>query len=154
MPPTPNNDAPLARRVTDHREELLALMADAGRCDDIASGGYSQQYHYNSYPSHGDDDYQEPTNRSSVPPPAQPQVFADRDFQGANMRLQAGTYDLVDSNAVGNDAISSIKVPTGWKVTLYADAGFRGASKTFTSDTAYVGDDLNDRTSSIKVEQT
>ncbi|MEU8922463.1 peptidase inhibitor family I36 protein [Kitasatospora sp. NPDC048545] len=108
--------------------------------------GYSQQYHYNSYPSHGDD----PTPK----PAGQPAIYADRNFSGASMTLQAGTYDLTKPGAVGNDSISSVKVPSGWTVTLYADTGLQGASKAFTSDTAYVGDDFNDVASSIKVDNS
>ncbi|MEV6048369.1 peptidase inhibitor family I36 protein [Streptomyces xanthochromogenes] len=106
-------------------------------------GGYGQQYHYNSYPDH------------SAPGPAgQPVIYSDRDFKGTSMALQTGTYDLTDPGSVSNDAVSSIQVPSGWTVTLYADAGLQGASKTFTSDTAYVGDDFNDTASSIKVNNS
>jgi hypothetical protein len=111
--------------------------------------GYSQQYHYNSYPSH------DPYGDSPAPAPkpaAQPVIYADRDFAGDSMTLQAGTYDLTTPGAVGNDAISSVKVPSGWTVTLYENTGQQGASKSFTSDTAYVGDDFDNVASSIKVD--
>lgn len=52
-----------------------------------------------------------------------------------------------------NDQLSSLKVPNGMKVTLYEHAGFSGRSKSFNEDTPWVGDDFNDITSSIKVEQ-
>ena len=52
-----------------------------------------------------------------------------------------------------NDDLSSIKVPFGYKVTLYWDDNFSGASKVITSDTSYVGNDWNDKASSIKVEK-
>lgn len=44
MPTTPTPETrpetldSLEERVQDHREELIVLMADTGRCDDIASG--------------------------------------------------------------------------------------------------------------------
>jgi hypothetical protein len=60
-----------------------------------------------------------------------------------------GRYDW---GQIHNDAISSLRVPAGMRVTLYTDTHFQGGSKTFTQDTPYVGDDFNDRTSSIQVE--
>lgn len=40
MPTTPTPETPgsLDERVQDHREALIELMADAGRCEDITSG--------------------------------------------------------------------------------------------------------------------
>lgn len=36
--PMPDNATSLDERVHEHREELLVLMADTGRCEDIVSG--------------------------------------------------------------------------------------------------------------------
>lgn len=52
-----------------------------------------------------------------------------------------------------NKKLGSLKVPTGIKVTLYEQEGFKGRSKSFTEDTTWVGDDFSNITSSIKVEQ-
>ncbi|MEU3057912.1 peptidase inhibitor family I36 protein [Streptomyces griseus] len=112
--------------------------------------GYSQQYHYNSYPGHDDFGSSAPASK----PAGQPVIYSDRNFAGDSMTLQAGTYDLTNPGSVGNDAISSVKVPDGWTVTLYADTGLRGASKAFTSDAAYVGDDFDNAASSIKVDNS
>ncbi len=78
-------------------------------------------------------------------------IFKDGDFQGASQQLSVGSYDIKDLT-FGNDQLSSLKVPAGYKVTLYEHGGFQGKSKTFTSDAGWVGDDLNDITSSLKVE--
>ena len=51
-----------------------------------------------------------------------------------------------------NDNVSSLKVPAGMRVTLYDDTHFSGAKKIFYADAEYVGDDFNDKTSSISVE--
>ncbi|MGH2706987.1 MAG: hypothetical protein ACRDJK_01675, partial [Actinomycetota bacterium] len=66
--------------------------------------------------------------------------------------------DLMVNNGVGNNTISSLKMPNdggpygwGYTVTLYADAGYRGASKSFMSDAEYVGDELDNQTSSIRI---
>src|SRR5207249_8174109 len=53
---------------------------------------------------------------------------------------------------IGNDQLSSLRVPEGWRVTLFSDARFSGMEKTFTSDTPWVGDDFNDITSAVLVE--
>lgn len=80
-----------------------------------------------------------------------PVVYADRDFGGGSQTLEAGDYDLQRNGGVGDDVISSAKVPAGWTVTLYADGSCKGDFVTLTADTPYVGDALNDRTSSIRV---
>ena len=46
-----------------------------------------------------------------------------------------------------------MKVPFGYKVTLYADDNFSGRTKVITNDTSWIGSDFNDITSSIKVEK-
>lgn len=52
-----------------------------------------------------------------------------------------------------NDEISSIQVAPGWKVTVYEHGNFGGWSKTFTSDTGYVGGSYNDEISSVKIRR-
>jgi len=76
-------------------------------------------------------------------------VYDDAEYRGASQIIGVGRYDL---SAIRNDTISSLRVPAGMKVTLYADVGFSGSSKTFTQDTSFVGADFNDRTSSMIVE--
>lgn len=76
-------------------------------------------------------------------------VYDDSQFQGFAQALDPGRYDW---GQIHNDTISSVKVPVGLKVTLYSDTQFSGQSKTFTTDTPYVGDDFNDLTSSIVIE--
>jgi len=78
-------------------------------------------------------------------------IYPDADFRGREQVLAPGKYDLA-SIKIGNDRLSSLRVPSGWSVTLYRDAGFSGPSMTFTSDTRYVGDGYNDWTSSIIVQ--
>ncbi|MFP2904909.1 aerolysin family beta-barrel pore-forming toxin [Pyxidicoccus sp. 3LFB2] len=77
-------------------------------------------------------------------------IYEHGNYQGASQSLAPGNYD-VGALAIGNDQLSSLKVPAGWTVKLYRDAGFQGTVKSFTSDAAWVGDDFNDHTSSIQV---
>jgi hypothetical protein len=89
-------------------------------------------------------------------------IYTDRGFQGGQRQLQEGRYDLRGEWAYrdtlsdtlryeANDAVSSVKVVSGYKVTLYDNADCTGASKTFTADTEYVGDDFDDKASSVVV---
>ncbi|WP_017741753.1 M12 family metallopeptidase [Scytonema hofmannii] len=78
-------------------------------------------------------------------------IYSDSNFQGRSQELEPGRYD-VNQVAIGNDHLSSLKVPSGLRVILYEHAGFQGRSKVFTSDTPYVGDDFNDFTSSLEIQ--
>ena len=81
--------------------------------------------------------------------------YENSNYGGWSVSLPEGTYNYRDIIAKGikNDAISSLKVNSGYKVTLYNDEGFKGTSKAFTGDASYVGDEMNDKTSSIKIEK-
>jgi len=75
-------------------------------------------------------------------------VYTDVDYKGRSATLDAGRHKLDPSV---NDAISSVRVPSGWKVTLYDGADFTGKETTLTADTARVAADLHDKASSIVV---
>ena len=81
--------------------------------------------------------------------------YENSNYSGWSVSLPEGTYDYSDIIAKGikNDAISSLKVSSGYKVTLYDNEGFKGTSKEFTGDASYVGNEINDKTSSIKIEK-
>ena len=82
------------------------------------------------------------------------EFFVDQNFAGQSVALPSGAYDIEHvEGSVGNDTISSIRVASGYQVTVYTDSGFAGQSKTFTADTAYVGDDFNDAISSFQVNE-
>ncbi|NJK32156.1 MAG: hypothetical protein HC927_06970 [Deltaproteobacteria bacterium] len=88
---------------------------------------------------------------SIVIEPMQVMVFEHADFGGRSQGFGPGRYD-VGQLAIGNDQVSSVLVPPGYKVTLFGNAGFKGAKKVLTSDTRYVGNDFNDIVSSLIVE--
>jgi len=79
-------------------------------------------------------------------------IYSDANFTGYNQAFGPGRYD-VDQLSIGNDQLSSLRVPPGWTVTLYEHAGFIGINKVFTADAWFVGD-FNDRTSSLIVRST
>jgi hypothetical protein len=82
-------------------------------------------------------------------------VYKDCNYAGYAVGLNPGTYTLSQLNALGilNDDISSIKVNAGYKVTLYNDDNFGGATLVKTGeDACLVDDSWNDLASSLKVE--
>jgi len=82
-------------------------------------------------------------------------VYKDCNYGGYAVALNAGSYTLSQLSALGilNDDISSIKVNSGYKVTLYKDDNFGGPVIVKTGDDAcLVADNFNDSTSSLKVE--
>ncbi|MBR1930323.1 MAG: RICIN domain-containing protein [Lachnospiraceae bacterium] len=82
-------------------------------------------------------------------------IYQDINYGGRSASLGLGNYNLASLQAKGflNDDLSSLKVPFGYKVTLYADDNFSGTAKVITGDTAWIGNDFNDKTSSIRVER-
>jgi hypothetical protein len=96
-----------------------------------------------------------------------PTFYTGCNFTGIISTLSAGKYDL---NQIGlpNDSIQSVKVPKGFKVTLYEHGGFQGGNYVLDGTNAGVelsscgfaalvkfntGTNVNKNTSSILVEQ-
>lgn len=79
-------------------------------------------------------------------------LYEHGNFQGRSQQLGIGSYDLAQIS-VGNDVVSSVKVPAGMRVTLFEHGGFRGRKKSFTADASWVGNDFNDITSGVMVEK-
>jgi hypothetical protein len=82
-------------------------------------------------------------------------VYKDCNYSGYAVGLNPGTYTLSQLIALGvsNDDISSIKISSGYKVTLYRDDNFTGPTRVKTGDDECLVDDVfNDSTSSLKVE--
>jgi serralysin len=77
-------------------------------------------------------------------------IYSGSEYQGISQELEPGSYNL-DKLTIGNDTLSSLRVPSGMRVILYEHAGFTGRSKEFTKDTPQVGDDFNDKTSSLEI---
>lgn len=78
-------------------------------------------------------------------------IFSDADYAGTAKFLDVGRYNTGDLG-IGNDALSSLRVPAGFKVTLYENADFSGRSMICVADTPSMGRNLNDVISSIVVE--
>ena len=81
-------------------------------------------------------------------------LYTDRDYKGKAVTLSEGKYNLSQMglyNLTDND-MSSLKVTPGFKVTIYEDDNFNGKSKSYTASESFVGEDWNDKMSSLKVE--
>lgn len=81
-------------------------------------------------------------------------VYADCNFSGAAAGLAVGDYNLsaMLSRGIGNDWMSSLRVASGYRVTLYEHDNFSGAALVLTSDNScLVGAGWNDRVSSMRV---
>lgn len=80
-------------------------------------------------------------------------LYANCNFGGTQVAFAPGEYDTMRS--FPNDALSSLRVPPGFAVTLFADTKFGGASKTVTGDVpCLVSQGFNDKTSSFKYYAT
>ncbi len=76
------------------------------------------------------------------------------DFDGAAKELPPGKYEFADFGGVGNDQLSSVKIPKGMTVTLYEHSGQKGRSLVLTADTRasyLVKNNFNDVASSLVV---
>jgi hypothetical protein len=82
-----------------------------------------------------------------------PKFYQNCGFGGYEVELGVGKYtaqDLKDAGITNND-VSGIKVPLGFKVTLYDGDNFSGNSKVVTSYKDCIVD-FNDKASSINIE--
>jgi hypothetical protein len=76
-------------------------------------------------------------------------IYDGGGYTGASQCLRTGSYRMSDLK-IGNDKLSSLKVRSGMKVTLYEHDQFGGASNTQTADVYQFGP-FDNRTSSIVV---
>ncbi|MEQ1678488.1 MAG: hypothetical protein ABL876_17465 [Chitinophagaceae bacterium] len=72
-------------------------------------------------------------------------------YGGKSYFLEPGTYRGYQMK-IGNDKLSSIQIPYGFKVTIYENDAFMGNSKTYTANTSCLEAGWNDMASSIVVE--
>ncbi len=77
-------------------------------------------------------------------------VYKDCNYRSESQSFGEGWYRDYQLG-VGNDKISSLKIPWGWTVTVYQDDNYRGASITYTNDIDCLPPDWNDKISSMRV---
>lgn len=78
-------------------------------------------------------------------------LYEDCNFTGRNYTLAPGTYRMYQMR-IGNDQLSCMVIPEGFKVTLYEHDDFKGKSKTYSSNVSCLDAEWNDMTTSIVVE--
>ena len=80
-------------------------------------------------------------------------IYQHCNFGGSSAQLGIGEYPNMPSAGFSNNALSSLRVPSGLQVTLFDNTNFGGSSITFTADdNCLVNNSFNDRTGSIIVE--
>ena len=77
-------------------------------------------------------------------------IYQHNNYGGSVQDLGIGSYNMGDIR-IGNDVLSSLRIPAGVRVTLYQHANFKGRTRVLTDDTPSLGD-FNDQTSSIVIE--
>ena len=78
-------------------------------------------------------------------------VYSDCGFSGKADTLKFGNYSSLKYASVGNDRISSLRVPYGMVAIIYEDNDFKGDQKRIYQDVSCVPKSWNDRISSIRV---
>jgi hypothetical protein len=81
-------------------------------------------------------------------------VYKNDNFNLPSQELGLGKYNSGDLE-FGNNEISSVRVPEGLRVLMYAKADFKGEKRTLTQDYDFYAneDEFNDKTSAIVVEE-
>lgn len=80
--------------------------------------------------------------------------YVDANYKGASVSFGPGSYNIGQLGALGNDRLSSIRIPDGFTVTLYEHGNFKGRTVTCTEDVPFLKNSpykFNDITSSIKI---
>lgn len=80
-------------------------------------------------------------------------LHEDCNYGGKSYTLAPGTYSMYQMR-IGNDMLSSIQIPQGFKVTLYEHDNFKGNSKTFSANVPCLDPNWNDMATSIVVESS
>jgi hypothetical protein len=78
-------------------------------------------------------------------------VYTEAHFEGQKKTFAPGTYDVSALGVVGNDRVSSLVVPSGLEVQLCSESGGWGTCRTFRGNVSFVGPDMDNRTSWLRV---
>lgn len=81
-------------------------------------------------------------------------VYRNKDYNdNSPWKINASSYHIEPRlSSVGfNNTISSMKIPKGFAVMAYEHSKFKGKSTKFTGDVPYVGNNWNDKISSLRI---
>ncbi|MDR1730470.1 MAG: hypothetical protein LBR61_00080 [Synergistaceae bacterium] len=79
-------------------------------------------------------------------------IYDGQNYEGNGQLLPVGKY-LANNIRIGNDRLSSVRIASGYKVTLFTDNNFNGRQLVLTKDTPRLGPDFENKVSSIIVER-
>lgn len=77
-------------------------------------------------------------------------IYADANFEGRRKAFRLGSYNS-NRLGIGANQLSSLRIIGGYAIRAYSNPNFSGRSRLFTSSTGFVGNDWNDKISSLKV---
>lgn len=84
--------------------------------------------------------------------PVKATVYTEPDYWGQRMEVDPGEYNIhAVKQLIGNDKISSVKVPPGQEMSLFEHHKFKGRRVKYTGNVADLGTDMDNRASSIKL---
>lgn len=78
-------------------------------------------------------------------------LYDECNYSGRKYTLEPGSYRLYQMK-IGNDRLSSLQIPSGYRVTIYENDGFAGGSATLTNSSNCLDISWRNRTSSIVIE--
>lgn len=85
-----------------------------------------------------------------APAPIRVYAFSSGGFTGSFQTFGPGRYNM-SQLTLGNDTLRSLRVPEGWRVTLYKDSNFGGTTQVLTRDASELGS-MSGQASSLVVE--
>jgi hypothetical protein len=88
-------------------------------------------------------------------------LFSDCNFTGKSVEVPIGEYASMEKAGFGNDVLSSMKIPAGFKVQIFDHVNFRGPNAIFHKDVDCFTTikipggvkTMNDRVSSLKISK-
>lgn len=90
-------------------------------------------------------------NVSNVEVRAGVTLYRDIDFGGTQQSFPAGTFTSTNMTVIGNDQVSSMVVAPGYVARICAHASGAAPCADYTGWVSFVGEDMNDRTSWIRI---
>jgi hypothetical protein len=82
-------------------------------------------------------------------------VYSDPNYGGTSFVKKVGRYNMYGEPNIGlaNDTLSSLRIPKGYKVTLYYHGNFGGRTLVLTEDTPYLPAWMDNKASGYVVEK-
>ena len=85
---------------------------------------------------------------------AQVTLFRSCDFMGTRVQIGEGSIPRMGVTSIGNDKLSSFRLPAGYTITLFEDEYFKGKSATFQSSQSCLDFPMNNHVSSVIIARS